>query len=78
MASQLRGLGSLNTGRRIKVRVELAGARTGTKRLERPFIRVFIVAQNVRIAVIGLKAEIRSVRTVPLFVDQLDEVHFFT
>src|ERR1051325_7389668 len=68
----------LNTGGRIEMRIELTGAAAGTEGLERPFIGGFVVAQDVGVAVVGLDAEVRSFRTIPLVIDRFDEVQGFT
>ena len=43
------------------MRVQLHRARLGARRFQRPLIRLFVVAQNVGIAIIGLHTEVQGV-----------------
>jgi hypothetical protein len=64
----------VNIRRRIKVRIELSGASLRTKGLECPFIVVFVVPEDVRIAVVGMNAEVQGLRPVPLILDRFDKM----
>jgi hypothetical protein len=55
--------------------IEYAGAALGTKRFQRPFIRFFIMTEDVSIAVIGSDTEIYGRRPVPLILDGFDKQH---
>jgi hypothetical protein len=53
--------------------IELSGAGLRTERLHRPFVVGFVVAENVRVTVIGSNAKICIVGTVPLILEGFDE-----
>ena len=57
------------------MRVELPGAGPGSKRFQRPFIALFVMAEDVSIAVIGSHAEVQGCRPVPLILDGFDKQH---
>jgi hypothetical protein len=55
--------------------IKYAGAAFGSKRFQRPFIALFVMAEDVSIAVIGSHTKVYGRRSVPLILDGFDEQH---
>jgi len=57
------------------MRVKLSWARLRAVRFKRPLIRIFLMAEDIHIAVICLNTEIQCLRPIPLIVNRFDETY---
>jgi len=56
------------------VRIGKPGTHLGTEGFQSPFVAVLIMAENVRVSVICVDAEVQSIRSIPLVFNRFNEM----